>query len=66
MTAEDAVAGIAATVTGQGLKCAAVLDDAGYPKGTEISDARMRYPEDRVLDRGAVRACLIICVSGGR
>jgi DDE family transposase len=55
MTAEDAVAGIAATVTGQGLKCTAVLDDAGYPKGREISDVRMRYLEDRVLDRGAVR-----------
>ena len=55
MTAEDAVAGIAATVTGQGLKCTAVLDDAGYPKGREISDARMRYLEDRILDRGAVR-----------
>jgi Rhodopirellula transposase DDE domain len=55
MTAEDAVAGIAATVTGQGLKCTAVLDDAGYPKGREISDARMSYLEDRVLDRGAVR-----------
>jgi hypothetical protein len=55
MTAEDAVAGIAATVTGQGLKCTAVLDDAGYPKGRQISEARMRYLEDRVLDRGAVR-----------
>ena len=55
MTAEDAVAGIAATVTGQGLKCTAVLDDAGYPKGRQISDARMRHLEDRVLDRGAVR-----------
>ena len=55
MTAEDAVAGVAATVTGQGLKCTAVLDDAGYPKGRQISDARMRHLEDRVLDRGAVR-----------
>jgi hypothetical protein len=55
MTAGDAVAGIAATVTGQGLKCTAVLDDASYPKGREISDARMTYLEDRVLDRGAVR-----------
>jgi hypothetical protein len=55
MTADDAVAGIAATVTGQGLKCTAVRDDAGYPKGREISDARMTYLEDRVLDRGAVR-----------
>ena len=33
MTAEDAVAGIAATVTGQGLKCTAVLDDGDYPDG---------------------------------
>jgi hypothetical protein len=55
MTAEDAVAGIAATVTGQGLKCTAVLDHAGYPEGRQISDAWMSYLEDRVLDRGAVR-----------
>jgi hypothetical protein len=55
MTAEDAVAGIAATVTGQGLKCTAILDEAGYPTGRKISDARMRYLQDRVLDRGAVR-----------
>ena len=55
MTAGDAVACIAATVTGQGLKCTAVLDDAGYPKGRQISDARMSYLEDRVLERGAVR-----------
>jgi hypothetical protein len=53
MTREDAVAGIAATVTFQGLKCAAVLDEAGYPKGAQVSDARMRHLEDRVLDRGA-------------
>ena len=33
MTPEDAVAGIAATVTGQGLKCTAVLDDAALPRG---------------------------------
>ena len=49
------MAGIAATVTGQGLKCTAILDDAGYPKGRQISDARMSYLEDRVLERGAVR-----------
>jgi hypothetical protein len=55
MTAQDAVAGIAATVTGQDLKCTAVLDDARYPKGRQISGARMKYLEDRVLDRGAVR-----------
>jgi hypothetical protein len=55
MTAQDAVAGIAATVTSQGLKCTAVLDDAVYPTGRQVSDARMRYLEDRVLDRGAAR-----------
>ena len=55
MTAGDAVAGIAATVTSQGLKCTAVPDDAGYPTGRQISGTRMRYLEDRVLDRGAIR-----------
>jgi hypothetical protein len=52
MSARDAVAGIAATVTAQGLKCTAVLDDAGYPGGVTVSDERMSYLEDRVLDRG--------------
>jgi len=52
MTADDAVAGIAATVTAQGLKCTAVLDDGDYPDGVKVSDARMTYLEDRVLDRG--------------
>jgi hypothetical protein len=51
MTKEDAVAGIAATTTYAGLKCTAVLDQTGYPKGTEISDQRMTYLEDRILDR---------------
>jgi hypothetical protein len=51
MTAEDAVAGIAATVTGQGLKCTAVLDDGDYPEGVKVSDQRMRHLEDRVLAR---------------
>jgi hypothetical protein len=55
MTREDAVAGIAATVTAQGLKCTAVLDGACYPDGTEISDDRMRYLEDRILQRHAAR-----------
>ena len=32
MTTEDAVAGIAATITSQGLKCTAVLDDARLPR----------------------------------
>jgi hypothetical protein len=55
MTAQDAVAGIAATVTYQGLKVTAVLDDGDYPEGVKVSDARMRHLEDRVLDRDAAR-----------
>jgi hypothetical protein len=55
MTPQDAVAGIAATTTYAGLKCTAVLDTNQYPTGQETSDKRMRYLEDRVLDRGAVR-----------
>jgi hypothetical protein len=51
MTAEDAVAGIAATTTCQGLKCTAVLDDGHYPKGQAVSGQRMRYLEDRVIAR---------------
>jgi hypothetical protein len=52
MSREDAVAGIAATTTYQGLKCTAVLDDAAYPDKIKVSDRRMKYLEDRVLDRG--------------
>jgi Rhodopirellula transposase DDE domain len=52
MTPEDAVAGIAATVTFQGLKCTAVLDDADYPDKVKVPAARVRHLEDRVLDRG--------------
>ena len=52
MTRQDAVAGIAATVTYQGLKCTAVLDGAAYPDGVKVSGRRMRYLEERVLDRG--------------
>ena len=51
MTLDDAVAGIAATTTYQGLKVTAVRDDAGYPTGTQISGKRMRYLEDRIIDR---------------
>ena len=51
MTAEDAVAGIAATTTSQGLKCTAALDGAAYPEGTEVSGQRMTYLEERILDR---------------
>jgi hypothetical protein len=52
MTISDAVAGIAATITAQGLKCTAVTDDGHYPEGVKISDARMRYLHDCVLERG--------------
>jgi hypothetical protein len=55
MTIEDAVAGIAATTTCQGLKCTAARDDGTYPDGVQVSDARMRHLEDRVLERGAFR-----------
>jgi hypothetical protein len=51
MTVDDAVAGIAATVTAQGLKCTAVRDDSGYPTGTEISDQRMRWLNTHVITR---------------
>ena len=51
MTKEDAVAGIAATTTGQGLKCTAVLDEADYPDGVKISDERAEYLEERVISR---------------
>jgi Rhodopirellula transposase DDE domain len=51
MTPEDAVAGIAATVTGQGLKCTAVLDDADYPEGVKVPAARVAHLENRVLER---------------
>jgi hypothetical protein len=53
MTSQDAVAGIAATTTYQGLKCTAVLDETDYPKGAGVSDERMRHLEERVLDRRA-------------
>ena len=52
LSVEDAVAGIAATVTSQGLKCTAVTDDRDYPAGVTISDERMTWLEHRVLDRG--------------
>lgn len=55
MTREDAVAGIAATVTAQGLKCTAVLDGAHYPDGVKISDERMSYLEKRVIARHGAR-----------
>jgi hypothetical protein len=47
------VAGIAATVTAQGLKCTAVTDDGDYPAGMKVPPARVRQLEDRHLDRSA-------------
>jgi Rhodopirellula transposase DDE domain len=55
MTKEDAVAGIAATTTYAGLKCTAVPDEAIYPAGTQVSSQRMRYLEDRIIDRHHTR-----------
>ena len=51
MTREDAVAGIAATTTYQGLKCTAVLDAGDYPDGVKVSDQRMKHLQDRVIAR---------------
>ena len=53
MTRDDAVAGIAATVTAGGLKCTAVRDDGDYPAKVKVPPARVRYLEERVLDRDA-------------
>jgi len=53
LTVEHALAGIEATTTAGGLKVTAVLDDGDYPDGIQVSDERMRYLEDRVIDRGA-------------
>ena len=55
MTKEDAVAGIAATTTYQGLKCTAVLDEGRYPGKIKITDQRMKYLEERILDRQETR-----------
>jgi hypothetical protein len=51
-TREDAVAGIAATVTARGLKCTAVLDENHYPDGVKVSGRRVKYLESRILERG--------------
>jgi hypothetical protein len=50
-TVEDAVAGIAATVTGKGLKCTAVTDDRDYPEGATVTDRRMRWLEKHLITR---------------
>jgi len=53
MTVDDAVAGIAATVTAQGLKCTAVRDDGDYPAGRKVPPARVRDLERRYVERSA-------------
>ena len=45
------MAGIAATITAGGLKCTAIHDDAQYPRGTGVSDERMKHLQDCDLDR---------------
>jgi transposase len=42
---------IAATATSTGLRVTAVLDENSYPTGAEVSDARMKDLEDRVITR---------------
>jgi Rhodopirellula transposase DDE domain len=51
MTSQDAVAGIAATVTARGLKCTAVLDEGTYPGKLKPSDERNRHLEERLITR---------------
>jgi hypothetical protein len=51
MTVDDAVAGITATVTSEGLKCTAVRDNGDYPDGVTVTGARMRWLETRVIVR---------------
>jgi hypothetical protein len=53
MTAGDAVAGIAATVTSEGLKCTAVRDYGDYPEGVKVPAGRVKYLQDRVTERAA-------------
>jgi len=51
MTVDDAVAGIAATITGQGLKCHPVRDDGDYPAGIKVPPSRVRDLEKRWIER---------------
>jgi hypothetical protein len=53
MSIEDAVAGIAATTTSQGLKVTAICDDTTYPSGVKISSGRMAELQERILARHA-------------
>jgi hypothetical protein len=51
MTAADAVAGIAATVTAAGLKCTAVLDETDYPERQQVPERRMKYLKENAIAR---------------
>jgi transposase len=51
MTRQDAVAGIAATTTYQGLKVTAVLDDGFYPDKVKVGGKRVKYLEEHVITR---------------
>jgi hypothetical protein len=51
MTADDAVAGIAATITSQGLECHPVRDGRDYPDGVKVSDRDMRHLEKHAIIR---------------
>lgn len=53
MTADDAAAGIAATVTAQGLKCTAIRDDGDYPTGIKVPATRVKDLEERWIERSA-------------
>ena len=53
MTLDDAVAGIAATITAQGLKCHPVRDAGDYPTGLKVPPARVRDLEKRWTERSA-------------
>jgi hypothetical protein len=51
MTAADAAAGIAATVTAAGLKCTAVLDETDYPERQQVPQSRMNYLKEHAIAR---------------
>jgi DDE family transposase len=51
MSAGEAVAGIAATVTSTGLKCTAVRDDGDYPEGIKVPGTDMRHLEQHAIIR---------------
>jgi hypothetical protein len=51
MTADDAVAGITAAITGRGLKCHPARDGRDYPEGVKVSGRQMRYLEKHAIVR---------------